>query len=405
MKMESSPCKLARPFRLENPIQTYAWGSHTHIQTLMGRPPTAEPWAEMWMGAHPAAPSRLTVNGDQLTLDALIRQCPEQALGKNTSETYHHALPYLFKLLAAERPLSIQAHPDSVQAERGFARENRRGLPLSDPARNYRDSCHKPECICALTPFTGLKGFRKKIDILDHLSRLCPKALGEEIHLLQVQGLKPFFEALMTLPPVKKTGAVREAVGHAGQDGENDPVNAWILALFREYPDDIGVILPAVLNLFQLAPKEALFLPAGELHAYLDGFGIEVMANSDNVLRGGLTPKHVDVPELMNVLNFCESDIAVLGPSPVSATLSVYPSWAEEFTLSVIGVTDAAPHVEARHGVPEILICTEGAAELSAGNPATTIRLESGASVFLPASVTGCTITGNATFYKAGVPA
>ena len=179
MKTAASLYNMNQPFKLKNQIQNYPWGSHSAIQHLMGIPPTREPWAELWMGAHPVAPSRIYVNDEWMSLDTFIRHSPIQILGKKTADQYQNTLPFLFKLLAAEKPLSIQAHPDKAQAKNGFDRENHLGIPLTDPKRNYKDFHHKPECICALTPFTGLKGFRNIDDIVAQLAVLCPENLAE----------------------------------------------------------------------------------------------------------------------------------------------------------------------------------------------------------------------------------
>ena len=393
-----------QPFKLKNTIQNYAWGSHSAIQQLMGLPPTPEPWAELWMGAHPVAPSRVCVNNQWMSLDTFICQAPGQILGDKTADIYQNNLPYLFKLLAAEKPLSIQAHPDKIQAKNGFDRENHLGIPLNDPKRNFKDPRHKPECICALTPFTGLKGFRRIEDILEQLAVLCPKNLADELEVMRAEGLKPFFKAVMTFPTVKRTAVIRETVKNAAPHARTNPLFQWILTLFHHYPDDMGILSPAILNLFHLAPGEALFLPAGELHAYLAGFGIELMANSDNVLRGGLTPKHIDVPELMNILNFSESTLGVLRPESASGAEAKYPVFAEEFFLSVIRVTNPAAYVSPDHRGPEILLCTQGAADLSINGPGAPIRLNAGESAFIPAGMDKYKLIGEATIYKAGVP-
>ncbi|MDO9265172.1 MAG: hypothetical protein Q7U02_14475, partial [Desulfosalsimonadaceae bacterium] len=202
----------------------------------------------------------------------------------------------------------------------------------------------------------------------------------------------------------KKTAVIRETAKNAEADAGANPVFQWIQALFRHYPEDIGILSPAILNLFHLAPGEALFLPAGELHAYLAGFGIELMANSDNVLRGGLTPKHIDVPELMNVLSFNESTLSILRPDRMSDAEAKYPVLAEEFSLSVITVTSTAIYVAPDHRGPEILLCTEGAAELSMYGPAASIMIRSGEAAFIPAAADAYKVTGDAMIYKAGVP-
>jgi len=393
-----------QPFKLKNPVQHYAWGSHIHIQALTGETLASEPMAELWMGAHPAAPSRIFAGNTWIPLNDFIRQFPEQTLGAATSEKYHHTLPFLFKLLAAEKPLSIQAHPDKIQAEKGYARENRLGIAVDDPRRNYRDANHKPECICALTSFTGLKGFRNTIDIAAQLSGLCPISLAEELEILKSGGLKPFFKALMEMPELRKTTVIGETIQNAETDAATNPVCHWVLTLFQHYPGDIGILFPAILNLFHLSPGEALFLPAGELHAYLDGFGIEIMANSDNVLRGGLTPKHIDVPELMNILDFRESTLSILRPEPVSRMEAAYPTSAEEFSLSVIMVTPEALYDSPACRGPEILLCMEGEALLStAGLPAPMV-INKGESAFVPAGAHEYKIAGDARIFKAGVP-
>jgi len=217
-------------------------------------------------------------------------------------------LPFLFKVLASAKPLSIQAHPNRAQARQGFARENELGIPLDAPNRNYKDDNHKPEIICALTPFWALIGFRKIEEMIDLLERLQIHSLEKEIDILRAQpnsaGLKDFFRAVMTLDKQSKEEAVGEALVSAEARADEDPVSSWMIKLHQEYPGDIGVLSTVLLNLIRLEPGDALYQSAGELHAYLEGVGMELMANSDNVLRGGLTPKHVDVPELLNTLNF-----------------------------------------------------------------------------------------------------
>ncbi|RJP86116.1 MAG: mannose-6-phosphate isomerase, class I [Desulfobacteraceae bacterium] len=404
MKTAVSLYNMNQPFKLKNPIQTYAWGSHSAIQQVMGIPPTTDPWAELWMGAHPIAPSQVYTHNDWVSLDSFIRQSPEQMLGEKTAQKYQKTLPYLFKLLAAEKPLSIQAHPDRRQAENGFDRENRLGIKLDSPNRNYRDPRHKPECICALTPFTGLKGFRKIDDMASLLSALCPESLADELDILRTKGLKFFFHSLMAIPIEKKKAVIRETIKTAKEQAAANPIFQWILTLYLHYPEDIGILSPAILNLFRLAPGEALFLPAGELHAYLDGLGIELMANSDNVLRGGLTPKHIDVPELMNILNFNESTVSILYPERISDFEDRYPVLAEEFSLSVINITNAAFFSSSEHKSPEIVLCTQGKADLSCDNPTVFIHLNAGDAAFIPACVDRYKIIGDARIYKAGVP-
>jgi len=396
---------MIKPLILKNTIQKYAWGSHFAIQQLMDISPSEEPWAEIWMGAHPKAPSQIHVDGQWISLFDFINRFPDKILGKYTARKFNNSLPYLFKVLAAEQPLSIQAHPNAVQAKKGFERENKNGLAINAPSRNYKDTHHKPECICAITPFTGLKGFRKIPSAVELLERFCPRGLTDEIKALKKQDLKLFFQSLMELPDSATKSVIHEAVDNAKKQIAPEIICQWILKLYLQYPTDIGVISPLFLNLFCLEPGQALFLPAGELHAYLDGLGIELMANSDNVLRGGLTPKHVDVPELMNVLNFVESDIEILLPECISECEEQYPVFADEFLLSSIHVSDSKTYISPEPRSVEILLCIHGNAHLvyNAGINE-SIDIKKGDSVLIPAAADAYQLYGNAHFYKAGVP-
>jgi mannose-6-phosphate isomerase len=296
-------------YRLENVVQPYAWGSTTAIADLLGQPsPAPEPQAELWMGTHSQGPSMVIADGGRIPLQQLIEQQPHDILGPDIVLRFGKALPYLFKVLAAARPLSIQAHPSKDQAEAGFSREDREGKPLDAPDRSYRDDNHKPEIICALTPFWGLNGFGRPSDAAELLAPVCPKALEDGFQRLtspQGQGLREFFTAMLTLSADQRQTAARQVVKKATPRAEASPVYRWMVDLALAYPADMGILSPALLNLICLAPGQAMYLPAGQLHAYLDGVGIELMANSDNVLRGGLTPKHVDVPELLKCGPVC----------------------------------------------------------------------------------------------------
>jgi mannose-6-phosphate isomerase len=391
---------------LKNVIQEYAWGSHTAIADLLGTAsPSDMPQAELWMGAHPKAPSVVKYEGKEISLAELIRRHPEDILGKAAAEKFGSQLPYLFKVLAAAKPLSVQAHPDKNQAVAGFERENEMNIPLNAPNRNYRDAHHKPECICALTPFWALNGFRNIPEILSLTEKICPKQLEKETaELLKhpgSSGLKDFFFGLMTMDPEQQQQIIANALVNAQKYTEDDPVCKWITALHDAYPSDIGVLSPIFLNLICLEPGEAMFLPAGELHSYLDGLGIELMANSDNVLRGGLTPKHIDVPELLKVLNFEERDIAVLLPEAISDYEKVYPGSAEEFVLSVIHLEPGMDAVFHPKSV-EILLCIQGQGKIIHQNQAIEIR--KGASAIVPASAGDYCIEGELVIYKASVP-
>ena len=393
---------------LKNTIQDYAWGSRTDISEFLGEPTPAEkPQAEMWMGAHPKAPSQVLDDGNWKSLLDLIDRSPEEILGKQVAEKYDGKLPFLLKVLAAAKPLSIQAHPTLDQAKEGFAREQGLGIPLSTANRNYKDANHKPETTCALTPFWALNGFRKIDEMVTLLGEVCPSELAEEIDDLKAHsdpdGLKRFFSSIMTMDGTRQKSAVEEAVGYALEHREQNPVYGWMMRLNSEYSGDIGVLSPILLNLVKLLPGQATFLHAGQLHAYLEGFGIELMANSDNVLRGGLTPKHIDVPELLKILNFTEKEVDILAPQESGGGESVYPSEVDEFQLSVINLDSNGSYNSSTDRNIEIMICASGMASVKDRASGEILELNKGVSILVPAAGEGYSIEGEVTLYKATV--
>ena len=391
---------------LKNTVQEYAWGSHTAISDLLGKPsPSDNPQAELWAGAHPKSPSLVKYGDKWISLAELIEKHPEEILGKAVAERFDNRLPYLFKVLAAAKPLSVQAHPSQKQAKHGFERENRLNVPLKAPDRNYKDDNHKPECICALTRFWALNGFRKISDIIPLLEKIgLEKEFDDLLKEPDSRGLKRFFHSIMTMDDDRKKEVIGNAVINAKIYSKEDTAFEWMIRVYNEYPADIGVLSPIFLNLICLEPGQAMFLPSGELHAYLDGVGIEVMANSDNVLRGGLTPKHIDVHELLKVVNFEERDINILSPLKISDYESEYSSLADEFVLSVISVRKDMTDANFLNKSVEILLCTDGSATIRDLDENHTIPINKGTSVIVPASVDKYHIKGNATFYKASVP-
>jgi len=377
---------------LDNPIMPYAWGSPTAIPRLLGREnPEGAPWAELWMGAHPKAPSIVDYRGERWALDALIDREPGAILGA-AAAARGGGLPFLFKVLAAGSPLSIQCHPDKAQAAAGFAREEALGIPRDAPNRSYRDANHKPELIVALTPFTALKGFRAVMEIREGLATHVPLALLPERALLdEPGGLRRFFSALMNLPGERRAAVLETALRRSAPGG-------WVHRLHRYYPGDIGALAPLILNMVTLQPGEALFLQARELHAYLEGVGLEVMANSDNVLRGGLTKKHVDVPELLSTLNFDPIRPRILSPEPVGPAEARYDTPAPEFALSVIDLCDGqAFDAPAERGV-EILLVVSGAGQAECGGASRPIR--QGDALLAPASAGAYRLSGEGRVYR-----
>ena len=394
---------------LKNTIQEYAWGSTRAIPELLGRPNTEDqPQAELWMGAHPKAPSLVYHNGRWVSLQQLISQNPDDILGKTVAHKFNNRLPFLFKVLAAAKPLSIQAHPNKHQAQKGFQRENEQNIPLDAAERNYRDDNHKPECICALTRFWALSRFRRIPNILTDLQQLNLKLLNNMLADLKQhptpKGLQRFYTSLMSLSPDQKKRVVGEALKKVHHDTADRPEFHWMIKLANHYPEDIGVLSPFILNLIRLEPGQAIYLDAGELHAYLEGLGIELMANSDNVLRGGLTPKHVDVPELLRTLNFGGRDITLLEPQAAGTNEHIYTSPAAEFVLAVITLNAGSVYHCPPQRSAEIIICTQGNLTIAEHDSQIEIELPQGASVFIPASVKRYSLKGEGTCYKAGVP-
>lgn len=396
-------------FLLQNTIQEYAWGSRSSIPELLGQPaPAARPQAELWMGAHPKAPSRVLLEEGkhpvQLSLSELIARDPEGILGPAVAARFGAALPFLFKVLAAARPLSIQAHPDREQARRGFRRENEQGIPLEDRRRNYRDDNHKPEVICALTPFWALNGFRPIPQMIDLLQAVGFTGIGTQISALAASpdsaGLKSFFAAVMRLQPRERQQAIREALEWAGRNPAADTAR-WILRLAELHPGDIGVLSPLLLNLIRLQPGQAMFLEAGVLHAYLEGTGIELMANSDNVIRGGLTSKHVDVEELLAILRFEGRALQLVEAAETAPGQRVYQTPAEEFRLAEIRVDPHRPYRSPGSGSVELMIAVRGEGRIEAG---ASLDFGKGDSLLIPASTGGYRIHGSLHLFKAWVP-
>jgi mannose-6-phosphate isomerase len=391
---------------LDNPVQQYSWGSRTFIPRLLGRPfPTAVPQAELWMGAHPQGPSRAFWEGRWVPLSDLIKKNPAGILGKPVAARFGDRLPFLLKVLAASKPLSIQAHPNREQAVKGFEREEKLAIPVEAPHRTYRDPFHKPEILCALTPFHALKGFRAADEIRATLLRtgLVPKRLP----LLRDEGddtVKKTFQALFTMSREEQRRLVSDLVSAATTGISQDPVLEWIVRLQEVFPYDIGVFGPVFLNLILLQPGEALSVAAGELHAYLEGAGIEVMANSDNVLRGGLTEKHMDVPELFGILNPTTGQKRIFRPRAQGSAEAFYPGGTEEFVLSRIVLEPGMLYQSPLERGIEIMICVEGGVEVSNLETGEMLSLPCGSSAMVPALVRGYRVEGDGALYKAAVP-
>ncbi len=389
--------------RLRNPIQTYAWGSRTGIATFLGQPsPAAEPQAELWMGAHPTASSEVEIDGCWVSLADAIAADPEAILGTKVVARHGAELPFLFKVLAAGGALSIQAHPDRDQADDGFRRENDLGIPHDAPTRNYRDRNHKPEVLYAVTPFAILRGFRPAAEILELLQPLdLPRLLPEADTTLRAGDLEGFFRAYMSIDCERLRAVLARTLEAIEARAASDEAFSWVAKLEQRFPADRGVLAPLFLALLELSPGEAIFTGPGVLHAYLEGLGIELMANSDNVIRGGLTPKHVDVPELLRILRFEPEP-----PTPLSLSLvggeRRLETGAAEFDLSVVDVAPGEVYRKDDGGVG-ILLCSRGQGFIRPAE-GTKIAFAQGDSMLVPAATGGYLIQGDATLFRAGVP-
>ena len=383
---------------LRGALRTYAWGSRTAIADFTGRPsPTPHPEAELWFGAHPGDPAWLETDSGEESLLEAVREDPEGQLGATVWNRFGDTLPFLMKVLAADEPLSLQAHPSAEQAAEGFAREDRLGIPVSSPIRNYRDRSHKPELLVALGTFEVLAGFRPALKSVELMRALAVSDLDPFVSLLAGQpdadGLRALFTTWITAPQpdldVLVPAVIDGAINYVRSGEKQYAAEAkTVLELGERYPGDAGVLAALLLNRLTLHPGEGIYLPAGNLHTYLHGVGIEVMANSDNVLRGGLTPKHVDVPELLRVLDFAPASEATLRPKTSEDGLeTVYDTPAPEFSVSVLGIDgDRLGHevdAPSRHDGPQIVLCTEGSAVLHAKS--SVVTLDRGAAAWVSA--------------------
>lgn len=427
-------------YLLRAPIRDYAWGSATLLAGLQDRVPTGRPEAEMWMGAHPGAPAEAVPADDPraepvpldelLATDAARLLGPAQDLGR---------LPYLVKLLAAGQPLSIQAHPTLEQARAGFAAEEAAGVPASAPHRNYKDDNHKPEMLVALTPFTALCGFRAAEEAGISFARLAavltenhqdagavPGALVQTVsgYAERLRGTgdgasessqaaasaaieSVFCDLLDPTGPWASGTWVEAVVGvlDTAQGILEEDLNlATALGIAEYHPSDPGVLVSVLLHRVDLAPGQAVHLPAGNVHAYLYGLGVEVMASSDNVLRGGLTPKHVDIPELRTVVSFESVRVPYCEPvSEAPGHLAFRPPF-DEFQVERWDLPAAEGQVLTANG-PVVAVCTAGTVTVTVGGQ--SAELSPGESVFLGADEAAATVHGaeGSTLFSVTLPA
>ncbi|MCC9146105.1 MULTISPECIES: mannose-6-phosphate isomerase, class I [unclassified Arthrobacter] len=396
-------------YLLRNTLRPYAWGSTTAMAELFGREPSGEPEAELWIGAHSGAPSVLVppVAGSD-TLDELIATDPERMLGADAVARFGPELPFLAKILAAGAPLSLQVHPTPEQARAGYAAEEEAGIDRGARDRNYKDEHHKPEMIFALTPFEALCGFRSPDEAAGLFRALTAavSASGRDVpELLEwivaelssghpaPERLQSVFRALINDGEAVRAAVELSAAAAESARGTYGREMATLAELNGYYPGDPGVLLSLLLNRVSLQPGDAVYLPAGNVHAYLSGLGVEVMAASDNVLRGGLTPKHVDVPELLKTVDFRPLGVPYLSADTTGPGQQVFRPPFEEFALQRLELAqgpagsagDSLPtELPVLQNGPAVVIAVRGTIVLA--SPTGSLTLEAGQSAFVPAA-------------------
>lgn len=389
---------------ISNEPRAYAWGSVSAIAELMGSVPSGGPEAELWFGAHSGSPARITdpaAAGGARDLAEWIAADPTTTLGPLVDE---RRLPFLLKVLAADAPLSLQAHPTVHQAQEGFVRETTAGIPLSSPERNYKDPFSKPEMIFAISPtFDALCGFRR----LEETKELVAALAAADDETTSVTALLTSLE--LGLQPTVEWLAGRgdgvqalvSAVVRLARIADGFPREfATVLDLEERYPGDPGIVISLLLNRVTLSAGQALYLPAGNIHAYLHGLGIELMASSDNVLRGGLTPKHVDVPELLRVLDFRVTEVPYLIPAEPQDGVQVFSPAGAGFELVRLSSLEAMVFSWSLNG-PALLLCTGGVWHV--GGAVSDAQLSSGCSVYVTPDEGTLQISGEGELFLATV--
>jgi mannose-6-phosphate isomerase len=408
---------------LQGVVQHYDWGGHNFIPDLLGvENATRRPFAELWIGAHAKAPSIADVAGAKEPLDELIAAEPDAILGQAANARFGGRLPYLFKILDVHKMLSIQAHPTLAQARRGFARENAEGISLEASCRNYRDDNHKPEIGVALTDFWMLHGFRPLEQIAEafretpELGAVMPDfptrlvGAGHD-HEVRRGLLRELYSTIMTMPQEQVDLLLNGLLARlqAKSVTDKNSTDYWALRAAENFPlpgghRDRGIFSIYLLNLVHLLPGQGTFQPAGVLHAYLEGVNVELMANSDNVLRGGLTTKHVDVTELLNILTFEGGTPNVINGELVNSHERIYRTPAEEFELSRIALAAHSRYAgDAPYG-PKALLVLDGSATVTSGGQC--LSLKRGSIAFVPCGTQFVleTRTEDLVVFQAGLP-
>lgn len=389
--------------------RAYAWGSTVHIQNVLGSPVGEAPLAELWFGAHPSAPSPLIGQTDAADLEAFIAADATATLGSGAASAFEGTLPFLMKLLAPGQAVSLQVHPTSQQnAQLGFERENAAGIAIDAPNRSFKDTNHKPEMVFAITDFEGLVGFRDLADTLTLLGQY-ENASIREIHSTlsadpSADGVRACLRTLVTLCTADVDGIVDEARVLAASDTALVSAHATVVELAATYPSDAGAVASLMLNRVAFAPGECIFVPSGMPHAYLGGLAVEIMANSDNVFRAGLTSKYVDIEGLLENIVVNPGPVDLLPGEQPSPGVRVIRPAASEFELIEVIVGDDVATAEVAGRGPRIVLCTTGALELRAANAADSIALTPGEAAFASDVDGALSVTGTGQVIVAGVP-
>ena len=400
--------------RLAGARQRYDWGSTTAVFDFLGQEPDGQPWAELWLGAHPNGPTHLVdASGDAspTTLEQLVAAEPQRLLGADVVRRFGPQLPYLLKVIAPGQVLSLQVHPSLEQAAEGYALENEAGIAPSHPLRNYKDPNHKPEMVLALEHFEAVAGFRaprRAAEVLAGLESRLARRMRRSLVLNPTRfGIRQVFSDLVSVgsrPTCQEVDDLAaELAGRLGRgESPSRRVDANAVAMARTFPGDPGIAAALLLNPVTLRPGEALFVPAGSVHAYVSGLGVEIMASSDNVLRAGLTHKHVDVPELLRILDPTASPPTRIAPERVSRAVSTFYAPVDDFELSDVHLRDANVRERIRGVGPRTVVCLNGAAQLEANGQ--VVDVSAGQAVFVPSCDGPLAARGFGHLVQAAVP-
>lgn len=377
-------------YLMKNEIKNYEWGSVTSIQDLFEIDNSeAKPQAEIWMGSHENGSSFIKTDNKEQSLREFIKTNPKEILGERTSEIFNEQLPYLFKVLAAQKALSIQVHPSKKSAEQGYHKEELKGIKLNDYYRNYKDPNHKPELVYALTDFESLNGFISYLDVLKNFQALQFEEFEQYLsgfsQNLNEDGFKEFISNLLNLEDSSKRSVCKKLVELAKSPSKSNDKKFQLIKLFSEnFSNDIGLFAPLFLNVVKLKPGEAMFLEAGRPHAYLLGTALEIMANSDNVLRAGLTPKNIDVGELVDNTTFVPTLVDKLRVKPnKNSCEEKFEVPVNDFKFSIF--TKPKSKLVSTNSA-EIIFAVDKACTLI-DEKGFSISFEKGESVFIPAFV------------------